>query len=162
MADPVDSAAAAVVAVLQFFPCGIAEQPRPATMTGRCISRGQQQSSADGAQARGEKGKMKRAARAVALSHFTAEAGLLPFFAPAVKTSDARNSMKGLVAGGGFVPQSHIDSAQLTDSTIVPNAKKGYKGKSFIQFSFSSCFHRSTRILAWAPLLHRSLREVPL
>jgi hypothetical protein len=47
---------------------------------------------------------MKRAARAVALSHFTAEAGLLPFFAPAVKTSDARNSMKGLVAGGGFEP----------------------------------------------------------
>src|SRR5712691_5089531 len=55
-----------------------------------------------------------------------------------------------LVAGGGFVPQSYIDSVQLTDSTIVPNAKKGYKGKSFIQFSFSSCFHRSTRILAWA------------
>jgi hypothetical protein len=53
---------------------------------------------------------MKRAARAVALSHFTAEAGLLPFFAPAVKTSDARNSMKVLVAGGGFEPQSRIDS----------------------------------------------------
>ena len=37
VADPVDSAAAAavVVAVLQFFPCGIAEQPRPATMDGR-------------------------------------------------------------------------------------------------------------------------------
>ena len=43
---------------------------------------------------------MKRAARTVVLSHFTAEAGLLPFFAPAVKTSDARNSMKDLVAGG--------------------------------------------------------------
>jgi len=70
----------------------------------------------------------------------------------------ARNSMIALVAGGGFVPQSYIDSVQLTDSTIVPNAKKGYKGKSFIQFSFSSCFHRATRILAWAPLLHRSLR----
>ena len=43
-------------------------------------------------------------ARAVVLSHFTGEAGLLPFFAPAVKTSDARNSMKDLVAGGGFEP----------------------------------------------------------
>ena len=53
-----------------------------------------------------------------------------------------------MVAGGGFVPQAYIDSVQLTDFTIVPNAKKGYKGKSFIQFSFSSCFHRSTRILA--------------
>ena len=47
---------------------------------------------------------MKRASRAFVLSHFTAEAGLLPFFAPAVKTSDARNPMKGLVAGGGFEP----------------------------------------------------------
>ena len=35
VADPVDSAAAVVVAVLQFFPCGVAEQPRPATMAGR-------------------------------------------------------------------------------------------------------------------------------
>jgi hypothetical protein len=47
---------------------------------------------------------MKRAAKAASLSHFTAEACLLPLFAPAVKTSDARNSMKGLVAGGGFEP----------------------------------------------------------
>jgi hypothetical protein len=47
---------------------------------------------------------MKRAARAVVLSHFTAEAGLLPLFAPAVKTSDARNPLKRLVAGGGFEP----------------------------------------------------------
>jgi len=62
------------------------------------------QSSADGAQARGEESKMKRAARAVVLSHFTAEAGLLPFFALAVKTSDARKPMKSLVAGGGFEP----------------------------------------------------------
>jgi hypothetical protein len=61
---------------------------------------------------------------------------------------DARNSLKDLVAGGGFVPQSYIDSVQLADFTIVPNAKKGYKGKSFIQFSFSLCFQRSTRILA--------------
>ena len=37
---------------------------------------------------------MKRAARAAVLSHFTAEAGVLPFFAPAVKTSDARSPMK--------------------------------------------------------------------
>jgi hypothetical protein len=54
------------------------------------------------------------------------------------------------IATGGFVPQSYIDSVQLADSTIVPNAKKGYKGKSFIQFSFSLCFRRSTRILAAA------------
>src|SRR6266581_5909649 len=53
-----------------------------------------------------------------------------------------------MVAGGGFVPQSHIDSVQLTDSAIVRKAKKRYKGKSFIQFSFSSCFRRSM-ILAW-------------
>jgi hypothetical protein len=43
-----------------------------------------------------------------------------------------------LVAGVDLFPQPHIDSAQLTDSTIVRNAKKGYKGESFIQFSFSS------------------------
>jgi hypothetical protein len=67
-----------------------------------------------------------------------------------------------LVAGGGFVPQSCIDSVQLTDSTIVPNAKKGYKAKSFIQFSFSSWFHRSHKNSCLGPLLHRSLREVPL
>jgi hypothetical protein len=47
---------------------------------------------------------MKRAARAVALSHFTAEVSLVPFFAPAVKTSDARNLLMELVAGGGFEP----------------------------------------------------------
>ena len=44
----------------------------------------------------------------------------------------------GLVAGGGFVPQSVIDSSELIDSTIVRNAKNGHKGKLFIQFSFSS------------------------
>jgi len=50
----------------------------------------------------------------------------------------SQNLLKGrLVAGGGFVPQPRIDSVQLTDSTIVWKAKKGYKGKSFIQFSFS-------------------------
>ncbi len=42
-----------------------------------------------------------------------------------------------MVAGGGFVPQSLIDSSELTDSTIVRNAKKGQKGNFFIQFSFS-------------------------
>ncbi len=42
-----------------------------------------------------------------------------------------------LVAGGGFVPQSLIDSSELIDSTIVRNAKKGQKGNFFIQFSFS-------------------------
>jgi hypothetical protein len=66
-----------------------------------------------------------------------------------LKPDSRRQKVKGLAAEGGFVPQSYIDSVQLTDSTIVPNAKKGYKGKSFIQFSFSSCFQRSTRILAW-------------
>jgi hypothetical protein len=34
--------------------------------------------------------------------------------------------------------QSLIDSVQLTDSTMVRNAKKGHKGNFFIQFSFSS------------------------
>ena len=47
---------------------------------------------------------MKRATEAALLSQFTVEAGLLPLFAPAVKTSDARNLMKELVAGGGFEP----------------------------------------------------------
>src|SRR6266446_7262430 len=42
-----------------------------------------------------------------------------------------------LVAGGGFVPQSPIDSVQLADSTMVRNAKKGHKGNLLIQFSFS-------------------------
>jgi hypothetical protein len=43
-----------------------------------------------------------------------------------------------MVAGGGFVPQSLTDSSELADSTMVRNAEKGYKGMSFIQFSFSS------------------------
>ena len=42
-----------------------------------------------------------------------------------------------LVAEGGFVPQSLTDSLELTDSTMVRNAKNGYKGNFFIQFSFS-------------------------
>ena len=41
-----------------------------------------------------------------------------------------------LVAVGGFVPQSLIDSSELTDSTIVRYAKNGHKGRFFIQFSF--------------------------
>ncbi len=45
------------------------------------------------------------------------------------------NKMFG--CGGGFVPQSLIDSVQLADSTMVRNAKKGDKGEFFIQFSFS-------------------------
>jgi hypothetical protein len=45
--------------------------------------------------------------------------------------------MIALVAGGGFVPQSPTDSLELTDSTMVRNAKNGYKGNFFIQFSFS-------------------------
>jgi hypothetical protein len=65
-----------------------------------------------------------------------------------IRETCRKESRRGLVAGGGFVTQSYIDSVQLTDSTIVPNAKKGYKGKSFIQFSFSGCFQRSKRILA--------------
>ena len=48
-----------------------------------------------------------------------------------------------LVAGGGFAPQSLIDSSELTDSTIVRNAKNGYKGNFFIQFSFSLFVRRS-------------------
>lgn len=52
-----------------------------------------------------------------------------------------------MVAGGGFVPQALIDSVQLADSTMDRNAKKGRIGKLFIQFSFSSCFHRSKRVL---------------
>ena len=48
-----------------------------------------------------------------------------------------KGSTGALVAGGGFVPQSLIDSVQLTDSTMVRNAKKGDKGDLFIQFSFS-------------------------
>ena len=42
-----------------------------------------------------------------------------------------------MVAGSGSVPQSLIDSVQLADSTMVRNARKGHKGKFFIQFSFS-------------------------
>jgi hypothetical protein len=59
----------------------------------------------------------------------------------------------GLVAGGGFVPQSLIDSVQLTDSTMVRNAKKGDKGELFIQFSFSVWFRRFKP--APAPTAHR-------
>lgn len=42
-----------------------------------------------------------------------------------------------LVAGGGFGPQSLTDSSEVADSTMVRNAKNGYKGNFFIQFSFS-------------------------
>jgi hypothetical protein len=74
------------------------------------------------------------------------------------KIQNSRKPMISLVAGGGFVPQSHIDSVQLTDSTIVRNAKKGYKGKSFIQFSFSSMLSSLQRILVCPPL-HRFLQS---
>jgi hypothetical protein len=47
--------------------------------------------------------------------------------------------MKTLVAGGGFAPQSRIDSSELVDSTMVRNFKNGHKGKLFIQF-FSASF----------------------
>jgi hypothetical protein len=40
--------------------------------------------------------------------------------------------------GGGFVPQSLIDSSEVADSMMVGNAEKGQNGKFFIQFSFSS------------------------
>ena len=50
-----------------------------------------------------------------------------------------------MVAGGGFVPQSLTDSSELTDSTMVRNAKNGHKGNFFIQFSFTSFFRRSRR-----------------
>jgi hypothetical protein len=50
----------------------------------------------------------------------------------------AHKCLRNLVAEGGFVPQSLVDSVQLTDSTMVRNAKKGYKGEFFILFSFSS------------------------
>jgi len=52
-------------------------------------------------------------------------------------TSAPRKLLRNWLRGGGFVPQSHIDSVQLTDSTMVRKAKKGYRGKFFIQFSFS-------------------------
>ena len=55
-------------------------------------------------------------------------------------TSAPRKLLRNWLRGGGFVPQSLIDSVQLTDSTMVRNAKKGHKGNFFIQFSFS--FHR--------------------
>ena len=41
-----------------------------------------------------------------------------------------------LVAGGGFVPQSLIDSSEVADSMMVVNAEKGQNGKFVIQFSF--------------------------
>jgi hypothetical protein len=64
-----------------------------------------------------------------------------------------------LVAGGGFVPQPHVDSVQLAESTIVRNAKKGYKGKSFIQFSFNLRLSSFRTNSCLDPLLRRSLRE---
>jgi len=39
--------------------------------------------------------------------------------------------------GDGFAPQSPIDSSELIDSAMVPNARNGQKGNFFIQFSFS-------------------------
>ena len=38
---------------------------------------------------------------------------------------------------GWICSPAPIDSAELIDSTMVRNAKNGYKGKFFIQFSFS-------------------------
>lgn len=51
--------------------------------------------------------------------------------------------MMELVAGGGFVPQPITDSSEVADSTMVRNAKNGYKDKFFIQFSFSLLGHIS-------------------
>jgi len=41
-----------------------------------------------------------------------------------------------MVAGGGFVPQSLVDSSELADFMMVGNAEKGHKGNLLIQFSF--------------------------
>jgi hypothetical protein len=65
-----------------------------------------------------------------------------------------------LVAGGGFVPQPHVDSVQLAESTIVRNAKKGYKGKCFHQFSFNLRLSSFRTNSCLDPLLRGSLREV--
>jgi hypothetical protein len=63
---------------------------------------------------------------------------------------------EGLVAGGGgFVPQSPTDSLELTDSTMVRNAKNGYKGNFFIQFSFSFASLCRLWIQARSPLYSR-------
>ena len=48
---------------------------------------------------------MKRAAEAALDDCISLRGvGLLPLFAPAVRTSEARNPMIALVAGGGFEP----------------------------------------------------------
>jgi hypothetical protein len=60
-------------------------------------------SSGRGAQARNgksKKGTMKRTVKALSLTQFTTRASLLPLFAPALNVSEARNSLKRLVAGG--------------------------------------------------------------
>src|SRR5271165_4995277 len=67
-------------------------------------TRGQQQSRADGAQARSEESKMKRAAEAALVNCISPGGGLSALFALSVKTSVARNPMIALVAGGGFEP----------------------------------------------------------
>jgi hypothetical protein len=61
----------------------------------------------------------------------------LPLSAPASETSDARNPMKRLVAGGGFELQSRIDSTQLVDSTLREIGKNGNNGESFVHFSYT-------------------------
>ena len=62
---------------------------------------------------------------------------LMDYFGLESKILILCNPMIALVAGGGFVPQSPTDSLELTDSTMVRNAKSGYKGNFFIQFSLS-------------------------
>jgi Flavin containing amine oxidoreductase len=52
-----------------------------------------------------------------------------------------------LVAGGGFVPQSLIETSEHADSMMVGNAEKDQNGKFFIQLSFSFRFHRFQRRL---------------
>ena len=86
-----------------------------------------------------------------------------------IRETCRRELRKVLVAGGGFVPQSLIESSELIDSTMVRNAENGYKGKLFIQFSFritraavlrsaSKTLSGSTETQIFAPH-HKDLRD---
>ena len=77
------------------------------------------------------------------LSHFTVGVQLLPLFAPAVKTSVARNPMIALVAGGGFELQSRIHSGQVIDSATREKGTIGINSDSFLHFSYT--FSRQPR-----------------
>ena len=67
----------------------------------------------------------------------SAQSNSCPAIIPKVDCFAAAAFGRSASLRGGICSQPLIGFSEFTDSTMVRNAKNGYKGKFFIQFSFS-------------------------